>query len=232
MDSYPIEDIEFCFVKGKNDGVGLSATEQIPAESPKTGGVMVNKGGDRRVRRTRKHLQDAVLSLIRERGFDALTVQDILDRADVGRSTFYTHFTNKEDLLVQGLEDLRDDLKELQRRVASAAGGAPFEFAGELLAHADEHRDVFRAMVGERAGALVQRRFQKMLGELLRDELQARLSPSGKPSVLAEAVTQYLASGLYGLMASWLDGSVPMSVAEMTELFRRLAVAAVRVASG
>ena len=56
---------------------------------------------DRRVRRTRNALIDALLELIAERGYDRTTVQDILDRANVGRSTFYTHFYNKEDLFLE-----------------------------------------------------------------------------------------------------------------------------------
>jgi AcrR family transcriptional regulator len=55
------------------------------------------------------------MSLITERGFEELAVQDILERADVGRATFYAHFDNKEDLLVSGLETLRLSLKARQR---------------------------------------------------------------------------------------------------------------------
>lgn len=61
---------------------------------------------DRRVRRTRRALHDALLTLMTEKSFDAVTVQDIIDRADVGRSTFYSHFTDKRDLLDSGFEDL------------------------------------------------------------------------------------------------------------------------------
>ena len=69
------------------------------------------KRRDRRVERTQQLLRGALVSLIREKGFEALTVQDIIDRANVGRATFYSHFDNKEDLLVSGFEDLRASLK-------------------------------------------------------------------------------------------------------------------------
>ena len=66
------------------------------------------KKQDRRVQRTRQQPRGALLSLIQERGFEALSVQDIIDRANVGRVTFYAHFDNKEDLLVSGFDELRD----------------------------------------------------------------------------------------------------------------------------
>src|SRR5881396_2641445 len=65
------------------------------------------KPPDRRVQRTRKLLQDALVSLMIEQGYEATTVQDIIDRANVGRATFYAHFADKETLLVSRLEDLR-----------------------------------------------------------------------------------------------------------------------------
>src|SRR6202012_5392571 len=66
---------------------------------------MAQETMDRRVRRTRDLLHRALLDLIAEKGYPHITVQDILDRADVGRSTFYTHYRDKEDLLRSGIAD-------------------------------------------------------------------------------------------------------------------------------
>src|SRR4051812_15011818 len=73
------------------------------------GGPVVD-AADRRVRRTRRNLTDALIGLILERGYEAITVQDILDRADIGRSTFYAHFRDKDALLLSCFDDLREDL--------------------------------------------------------------------------------------------------------------------------
>jgi len=67
---------------------------------------MAVKAEDRRVRRTRTLLQDALIALILEKGYEAVTVQDIIDRADVGRSTFYAHFLDKQQLLLSRVEEL------------------------------------------------------------------------------------------------------------------------------
>jgi AcrR family transcriptional regulator len=61
---------------------------------------------DRRIQKTRTLLHEALESLIREKPYDAIVVKEILDRANVGRSTFYTHFRDKDDLLVSGIHDM------------------------------------------------------------------------------------------------------------------------------
>ena len=66
---------------------------------------------DRRVRRTRKLLHDAFLELVIEKGYEKITIQDILDRADVGRSTFYVHYRDKEALLTASFDGMRDQLE-------------------------------------------------------------------------------------------------------------------------
>ena len=56
---------------------------------------------DRRVERTRELLQKALIDLIPERGYDAITIQDIVDRANVGRTTFYLHYNSKDELFMR-----------------------------------------------------------------------------------------------------------------------------------
>ena len=66
---------------------------------------------DRRVRKTREALHSALASLVVAKGYDAVTIQDVLDAADVGRSTFYSHFAGKEALLRSGFDRLRAELE-------------------------------------------------------------------------------------------------------------------------
>src|SRR5881628_2636842 len=76
---------------------------------------------DRRVRRTRESLHKALISLTLEKNYDSITVQEVLDRADVGRSTFYTHFQSMDQLLISGTHELRRTLHtalEKQRKSA------------------------------------------------------------------------------------------------------------------
>src|SRR3954452_8603828 len=97
---------------------------------------MAEKKEDRRIQRTRQLLLQALFSLIQEKGFDAVTVQDIIDRANVGRSTFYVHFVDKEDLLVQAMDPFSADLKERQRKALrdGVSEQGAFAFSHELFA--------------------------------------------------------------------------------------------------
>ena len=69
------------------------------------------KKADRRVKRTHELLQKALVDLIAERGYDAVTVQDILDHADVGRTTFYKYYTSKDDLFMRCHEAIVGELR-------------------------------------------------------------------------------------------------------------------------
>ena len=76
---------------------------------------------DRRIRRTQKSLHEALISLVLEKNYDSITVQEILDRADVGRSTFYAHFDGKDKLLLSGTHELRNTLNAALQRERSSA---------------------------------------------------------------------------------------------------------------
>ena len=185
------------------------------------------------MQRTRQLLREALLSLIRERGFEALSVQDIIDRANVGRATFYAHFDNKEDLLLSGLEGLRSSLKELQRQALAREGSADerlFGFSRELFEHTHGHREVFRAMVGDRSAALIRQVFHRMLVDLVREDVKAIVSRSEGGSMPTDAVVQFAADGLFGLLMWWLEARARPGVEEVNALFRRLAIPAVQAA--
>jgi AcrR family transcriptional regulator len=186
---------------------------------------------DRRIQRTRQLLHGSLMALIQEKGFEALSVQDIIDRANVGRATFYAHFDSKEDLLASGIENLRAALKEQQRRAVSAGRSDErlFAFSRELFIHANEHRTVFRAMVGKRSGAVVQQLLQKMLVDLVREEVKGTWTEKEKETPI-EAVSQFIGGGLFGLLMWWGNGNMRMAIDDVDSVFRRLAVPALKAA--
>jgi len=188
---------------------------------------------DRRVQRTQQLLEAALLSLIKEKEFDLITVQEIIDRANVGRATFYAHYENKEDLIESGFEGLLSTLRERQRDARSHGGPVEerlFAFSHHLLAHADEHRNIFPAMVSKRGGALIQHLLRNLLVKVVREDVREAAKAAVAP-VPEEAIVQFVAGGLFGLMMWWLGGKRKLSVEEVETLFRKLAVPALKAAA-
>jgi AcrR family transcriptional regulator len=170
---------------------------------------------DRRVVRTRATLRDALVSLIIERGWESISIQDVCDRANVGRSTFYTHFADKEELLLSGFEDLRRAL----RLVVKVSGrGKGLAFARPLLEHANDNRRLFRALVGKRSSQTVQRRFLEVVIGQTEEELAEAL---GTGAAL-EATVQYVAGAFSQLVIWWLEFRAPLQPAELDAIFQRL----------
>jgi AcrR family transcriptional regulator len=191
------------------------------------------KREDRRVQRTQHLLREALFSLIQEKGFEALSVQDIIDRANIGRATFYAHFDNKEDLLLSGFDALRASLRERQREALSHGSNLEklaFAFSHDMLAHVNEHRHLFRAMAGKRSGAAVQNVLRKLVIDLVRDDLKVMVERVGSQSVVTDAVVEFIAGGLFGMLMWWLGGKARLSVEELNTLFRRFAIPAAKAA--
>ena len=108
---------------------------------------MDKKKTDRRVERTRQLLRDALVSLILEKGYQKITVQDIIDKANVGRSTFYSHYQDKEDLLFSGFDELAYDL-DRHRRPPDETGEDQEHLLHslEFFIHANDNRELYMAM--------------------------------------------------------------------------------------
>jgi AcrR family transcriptional regulator len=172
------------------------------------------------VQRTQRLLHHAVLELLHERGWDAITVQDVCERADVGRSTFYVHFADKEELLVSGFAELRKEL----RAAAIAEPTKPLAFTRALLEHTREYEPVYRALLGRRTAQVVYRSWIEVVTELIDEDL-AKLVPAGP---LRSAAVRYLAGAMWELLSWWSEQRKRSSSVDLDGTFRRLTLAVVR----
>lgn len=179
---------------------------------------------DRRSQRTRDALNGALIHLIADRGWDDISVQDVCDLANIGRSTFYSHYTGKDALLIGGLENLQAELQR-QARVRSEAAvegvdTAPgFGFVLGLIEHAHEQRKIFRGLIGRRSGYVVHQRFREMVMRLVHDELPPP-APGGLPR---EAAARWLSAAFVELLSWWVEQATPMPTTELEALFIQLA---------
>jgi AcrR family transcriptional regulator len=167
---------------------------------------------DRRVQRTHRTLRDALIRLILERGWDDVSVQDICERADVGRSTFYVHFADKEELLVSGFGDLRATL-----RAHPAAADGPHRFSVALIEHAREYEPLFRALLGRRTALVVQREFMEVVKGLVAEDLML-----DRRKAISEAAVAYVAGAFWELLRWWLEQRSTLPATEVAAIFKRL----------
>jgi AcrR family transcriptional regulator len=168
---------------------------------------------DRRVLRTQRALREALLHLVRERGWDRVSVQDVCDRADVGRSTFYLHFADREELLVSGFGDLRQTL----RTHLAPADGEPLGFTMALIEHAREFREIYKALVGRRTGRLVQQSFMDVLKDLVAEDLVR-----GASSAVPDIAVSYVAGAFWEVLSWWFEQRKPLPAVEVAAAFKQL----------
>ncbi|WP_083732993.1 TetR/AcrR family transcriptional regulator [Spirosoma montaniterrae] len=173
---------------------------------------------DRRIDRTRKLLTDALIELVLEKGYEAVTVQDIIDRANVGRSTFYAHFENKEQLLFSGRGWLTEDL--FDESGTSADQLTLGVNLSALFRHVVDNHRLAKAMLGKSSGELVINHIRESLTMQMRKALKVQVG--GIAEVNANLTAQALASMLIGLLRSWLEQDMPISAQEVTDLAERL----------
>jgi AcrR family transcriptional regulator len=175
---------------------------------------------DERIRRTHRRLGSALVELIQEKPIDDVTVQEVLDRASVGRSTFYLHFRDKNDLLLSQLENFLETMsttlsirKEESHRVAPVA---------EMFAHIGGQNKIYRALAD--SGRLndffdlAQGYFARGIEQRLRES--RRLPKVPQRELTARAVA--LAGSLLSLLRWWLDRGAKEPPADIDRLFHRI----------
>lgn len=189
---------------------------------------------DRRIPRTRMMLQQALISLILKKDYEAITIKDICDAANVGRSTFYAHYTNKDDLKRSGLEHLRRQLVERQREALATPGDIrdrSLGFSLTLFEHALDHVDLYRALAGGRGGSVVLGTIRRILCDLVRDELAAIAGRNSADVIPGEFVVQYVVGAYMAVLTWWLDGGAKLSPRRIDAMFRRAATEGVMSSS-
>jgi len=187
---------------------------------------------DRRVRRTRRSLGEALIALIVERGYDRITVQDILDRADVGRSTFYAHFRDKDALLLSSFDELRDDLRrDMDALTPGEMPDDPAHPVSVVFRHAYDHRPIYRALCGRQGGNVVDGHLRTMFGALLGDHLRPHLAAAGS-SLPPAIVAEFYASALIGVLKWWVNEDFPYSPHEVAAAYGALAAPGIMAAIG
>ena len=180
------------------------------------------KSPDRRVTRTQRSLREALHSLIREKDYDAIVVKEILDRADVGRSAFYTHFHDKDDLLASSIQDLVGSIPLAQQSDSRIEGILWFSLP--LLEHVERHHAAGGFKVGPKGRAVLHGRLRKVLVEIVRAQIKKRSAPrrGNSTPIPAELLARYVASSFVLVLDWWVDSHPRISARDANNLFQAL----------
>ena len=192
---------------------------------------------DRRSQRTRRLLTAALVELMFEKRFEDISVQDILDRADIGRSTFYGHFSSKEALLYSSLGEMLHGLElhmaeegKAQRASDAPGGGIVLLPSLGLFRHIKQHQRLYRALFSSSSLEPVTQNLQQQLAQVVARNLGAAVSPGRPPAVPLPILADFAAGAFLTLLRGWLEGNDVYTPEQIDAMFQQMVLPGVREA--
>ena len=175
---------------------------------------------DRRVQKTRQMLNEALLVLIAERGYDHITVQDITEQANIGRATFYLHYRDKEELLAASLRRLFSELihsVEIKEDFHSTR-----TLSLRVFQHVAQHRRLYHALLSEAGPPMITLRMRTDIADLIQRDIIMPLACMRPLAIEPALVAIHSAGSLIALVTWWLDHDLSPSAEQMGDLFWQL----------
>lgn len=179
---------------------------------------------DRRPRKTRHALQGALLRLLTQRPWEEIDVQTLCNDANVGRSTFYEHYQNREALLLEAFSEIGAGFSKAGIKWGHH-GPATLTFLAPMMDHIQQQRIVFRALLGKRSNAYVRQQFQSMLVLLIHAGLEPyQFCPKWRGELLAHAI----GGAVFASIHWWVATNDPRRAEDITALIDAQAKAMLR----
>src|SRR5262245_3512727 len=176
---------------------------------------------DRRVQKTKTSLRDALIGLAGEKPYNTIAVKEILHRANVGRSTFYTHFADKDELLESGIHEVlrsihvQPEARDTPERIVS--------FSLPILESIDQHRRLTGRRMAREGRDAMHTRLKDVVANLIMEDVRAATNRTELAApVPADLVARHVASTFVLVLDWWLDRDVSLSPAEVDARFRVL----------
>ncbi len=175
---------------------------------------------DRRIRRTRKLLWEALLTLLEEHSLEEISVTDICEEALLNRTTFYKHFENKYALFVYGMKYDQEPFEEKLLRAATSEEGEQISI--QLLETMARHQHYYKLLlVGKE-----EKNLSTLLRQQITEQMEARLAQAQNEghhfSTPLPIIAQFYAGALLALATWWLENEIPISAEELAHHWARL----------
>lgn len=175
---------------------------------------------DRRSQRTRHLLGEALVALIREKDYNTITVSDIIERANIGRSTFYAHYRDKDALFVGELERV---IEVLSHHIPNQ-DEIPFFPSLGLFRHVGEEYELYKALLWTPGIDLLIKHMQKSLSNRIEQGLQ---KSERKFDIPLPILASFIAGSFLTLLKWWLENKMIYSPEEMDKIFQNLTMAGI-----
>lgn len=187
---------------------------------------MKQQKADRRSQRTHNLVSSAFAELLREKPYDEILVQDILDRAGIGRTTFYAHYFDKDDVLDSMTEQI---LTMFTQQIAHSTASQRIVPSLELFEHIYQSpHPHFRALMRGRASEPLWEAMQTALSRTIEPALCTLWAEKRSPSIPLPVVSQYLAGTFLTLLKWWIAADMPYPPEQMETIFQQLALPGVQ----
>jgi AcrR family transcriptional regulator len=188
---------------------------------------------DARVRRTQRRLHEAIVSLIHEKSYPTIVVDEILERADVGRSAFYAHFPNKDALLARGIEHMLHATTPRTLPPSVGRFGTALRFSFPVFEYIGQCRHTADAWMGRSGRHVLHQHLHRGLAEHIRDEVGEVLRRADRRiAVSGELATEYIVTTFILVLNWWVESRSDLSADEVDDLFLALVVPALTSAFG
>ncbi|HEX6537340.1 MAG TPA: TetR/AcrR family transcriptional regulator [Gemmatimonadaceae bacterium] len=182
------------------------------------------------MRKTQGLLHEALASLIHEKSYDSIVVKEILGRANVGRSTFYTHFRDKDELLESGLRDMVRGGETSAPTQSSGVADRVLRFSLPMFEHIERYRRASDSRVDSRELSAVHEHLRRVLVELVADDLrrEGRCREENGHRVPCDLLARHVASTFLLVLNWWVESREPLPPARVDDLFLALVLPSVK----
>ena len=202
---------------------------------------------DRRIQRTCQSLRAALLELIKEKGYDSISIEEITERANVGRATFYLHYKDKEDLLLEEFSAMTNEKVQVLSEIPFSAWLQSQEDIAEVDAkrpappllivfqHIYDNSELYYILLKSERSSRIIDRIRKISTEAIVRfvEVKARTDPIPLLfSVPVEFFAAFFSGALLSTVDWWLEEDMRHTPAEMTDLFQSICFKGVKSVIG
>ena len=172
---------------------------------------------DRRIQKTKKALTEALIHLILEKGYEKVTIQDIIDKANIGRSTFYIHYESKEQLLLDGHNNLNVEMFSIEIDNELSFGN--------LFTHIAQNHQLAKAMLGKKSGNMMTEFFKNNIALKIKKRFGSQFGKTKNEQKTLTYLSAAAGSAVISLLVSWLEDEMTFAIEEISFKCQSLVIA-------